>query len=63
MPDLAEQPEYLTIPKAMRRTGLSRRQFDMAIEEGSIPLYDIGAWPRLRWADVIEWIESTRREA
>ena len=51
----------VTVPEAARRTGLGLRQFRRAIASGELPLYQIGAWPRLSWPSVLAWIESTRR--
>ena len=59
-----ERPEteiFVTIPKAARRSGLGLRQFRRAIKAGELPAYDVGGWPRLRWLEVVEWIESQRR--
>ncbi len=52
--------ELVTIPEAQRRTGLGRRQFRRAIEEGGLAVFTVGAWPRVRWVDVIRWICSQR---
>jgi hypothetical protein len=52
--------ELITRPEAYRRTQC-RRALARAIEAGEIPLYDLGGWPRLRWSDVLSFIESTRR--
>ena len=53
--------KLVTLPEAQRRTGLGRRQFRRAIADGSLEVYDLGGWPRLRWSDVVAWIESSRR--
>ena len=52
--------ELVTIPEAQRRTGLGRRQFRRAIEEGGLAVFTVGAWPRVRWRDVVAWIERSR---
>lgn len=52
---------FVTVPKAARRSGLGLRQFRRAIESGKLAVYDVGGWPRLRWLEVFEWIESRRR--
>ena len=31
-----------------------------AVKGGELPVYQIGAWPRVRWVDVIRWICSQR---
>ena len=53
--------ELVTLPQAQRRTGLGRRQFRRAIEDGELPVYDVGGWPRLRWSEVLRFIEAHRR--
>jgi hypothetical protein len=53
--------EFVTIPEAARRSGLGLRQFRRAIASGDLPVFDIGVWPRLRWSEVIAWIEGTKR--
>jgi excisionase family DNA binding protein len=57
----AQRVDLVTVPEAQRRTGLGRRQFRRAIESGELPVYDVGGWRRVRWSDVLAWIESTRR--
>ena len=52
---------FVTIGEVTRRTGIGRRQLQRAIAAGQIEVYDLGAWPRVRWADVIAWIERNRR--
>jgi hypothetical protein len=59
-----ERPEagsFVTIPEAARRSGLGPRQLRRAIKGDDLPVYDVGGWPRLRWLEVVEWIESRRR--
>jgi hypothetical protein len=51
----------VTIPEAARRSGLGLRQFRRAVLNGELPVFDIGDWPRVRWNDVVAWIESNRR--
>jgi hypothetical protein len=36
-------------------------QFRRAIESGELAVFDVGRWPRLRWSEVVGWIESTTR--
>jgi len=54
---------FFTVPQVQRRTGISRRQINRAIRAGEIDVYSIGQWPRLRWADVLVWIEAQRRSS
>ena len=56
------QHEYVTVGEAHRRTGLGRRQFTRAIARGQLEVFDVG-WPRVRWSDVLVWIERQRRPA
>jgi hypothetical protein len=55
-----EQPELMSKPAACRRAGIGARQLAVAIEGGDVPQFKIGGWPRVRWRDVVAWIESTR---
>jgi len=59
----SESRVFVTIPEAQRRTGLGRRQFEKAIRRGDLGVFDIGDWPRVRWRDVLAWLDSTRRSA
>ena len=59
-----EQPETVelfSIPEAARRSGLGLRQLKRGIDSGQLPVYDVGGWPRVRWREVLTWIESRRR--
>lgn len=56
-------PELLTLPAAASRAGLGLRQIRRARDVGQLPVYRIGGWDRVRWLDVLAWIESRRREA
>jgi excisionase family DNA binding protein len=53
--------EFVTVREACRRTGIGQRQFKRAISDGALAVYDVGAWPRLRWSDVMSFIQGTRR--
>ena len=55
-------PELITLPEAQRRTGLGRRQFRRAEIQGELPVYRVGGWPRVRWVDVLDWIEAHRSQ-
>ena len=55
--------EFVTIPEAQRRTGLGVRQLRRGVADSTLAVYDVGGWPRLRWREVLAWIESTRRPA
>ena len=30
-------------------------------ERGELPIYEVGGWPRVRWSDVLAWVERARR--
>ena len=51
----------LTKPEAARLTGVSIRQIRAACDQGEIPEFLIGGWPRVAWGDVVSWVESKRR--
>ena len=57
----SKHPELTTIPRASRRLGVGVRQLRRAIDDGQLTLYRIGGWPRLRWSEILAWIESTKR--
>ena len=58
--DRGRPNEFVTVPEAARRTGIGLRQFKRAIDDGEIALFEFGSWPRVRWADVLGWIERQR---
>lgn len=51
-------PELLTIPRAAQRAGLGVRQLRRATKVGELDVYQVGNWPRVRWRDVLGWIEA-----
>lgn len=53
--------ELCTIPEAARRSGLGLRQIRRAIATGEVSVYAIGSWPRVRWREVVAFIEARRR--
>ena len=53
-------PEFLTRPAAARQAGIGLRPLRKATESGEVPLYQIGTWPRVRWREVLDWIERQR---
>lgn len=58
------QHEFITLPEAVRRTGIGRRQYLRAITSGDLQIYRVGGWPRVRWRgdrSVLSWLESTSR--
>ena len=57
----SELNRFVTLPEASRQTGIGLRQFRRAIESGRLQVFDIGSWPRVRWSEVLAWVETTRR--
>ncbi len=55
-----ESTHLLTKPEAARRAGIGLRQIRRACGDGELAEYRIGGWPRVRWAEVLAWIETTR---
>lgn len=49
--------EFVTRRSAAKRAGIGERQIRAATAAGEIPLYQVGAWPRVRYRDVLAWIE------
>jgi predicted DNA-binding transcriptional regulator AlpA len=56
-----ESERLITLREAARRSGLSLRQLYGARNRRELATYHIGGWPRVRWSDVVSWIESRRR--
>jgi len=56
----SQEPELLTVPRAARRVGVGVRQLRQAIQRGELCVFRVGAWPRVRWVDVIDWICAQR---
>ena len=63
MMNQTETSELMTTRTAARRAGVGLRQIRRAISEGRLSAYDVGGWPRVRWREVLEWIESRRVDA
>ena len=55
-----ETPLLLTIPRAAKRLGVGRRQIRRAIVNGEISLVPVGGWNRVRWSEVVDWVERLR---
>ena len=53
-------PELMTLPEAARRAGLGVRQLRRATQVGEWAVYQVGGWPRVRWTEVLRWIEAQR---
>ncbi len=57
---MSHLPELITIPFAARKAGIGVRHLRKATARGEITTFQIGAWPRVRWPDVLAWIERQR---
>jgi excisionase family DNA binding protein len=55
-----EAAELLTLPRAARRAGVGVRQLRRAVKNGDLPVFQVGAWPRVRRSDLFRWISSQR---
>ena len=53
----------VSVPEASRRLGIGRRQIERAIRKGDLASFQIGSWPRLRWLEVLDWLDRQRRPA
>jgi hypothetical protein len=53
-------PELLSLPAAARKAGVGVRHLRHAIRDGDLPRYRVGAWPRVKWCDVLRWIDAQR---
>lgn len=51
--------ELLTVPEVYRRLRM-KRPVQRALRDGEIPVYQVGGWRRVRWADVVAWLETRR---
>jgi len=56
-----ELARLVTVRQASRLLGIGQRQLRRAIAEDELKVFDIGAWPRLRWSEVLAWVEAKRR--
>ena len=55
------QPEYGTLPQAARRFGIGLKRLRLRAAEGCFPIYTAeSTWPRVKFAEVEDWIRSTR---
>ena len=53
--------EFGTLPKAARRFGLSLHVIRRLARGGAFPVYRCGqSWPRVKFAEVEQWVHSTR---
>lgn len=57
---IGPETELMTRPAAAKRAGIGLRQLKRAVADGRVPAFLIGARLRLRWRDVVAWIDSTR---
>ena len=53
--------DYGTLPEASRRFGIGPKTLRQRAAEGAFPVYSgETAWPRVKFAEVEEWLRSTR---
>ena len=55
--------ELLTLPGAARRAGIGVRHVRRAVADGDLPIYRVGSWPRVRWCEVVRWIDGLQASA
>ena len=53
----------VTLATAARETGITRKRLRSAISYGALPAYQVGAWLRVRLADIDRWLEDHRYPA
>jgi excisionase family DNA binding protein len=53
----------VTLATAARETGITRKRLRAAVSDGTLPAYQIGAWLRIRLADIDQWLEDRRYPA
>ena len=61
---VAQTHADLTAARSAISEGAYRTALDhltKAIEAGDLPVYHVGGWPRVRWLEVLAWVESKRR--
>jgi excisionase family DNA binding protein len=56
-----QQVELLTFPEAAKAAGIGIRQLYRARARGELAVYQVGSWPRVKWSDVLLWLERCRR--
>ena len=55
------QRTFGTLPEANRRFGIGLKKLRQRAAEGAFPVYSgETAWPRVKFAEVEEWLRSTR---
>jgi hypothetical protein len=57
---LDEVAEVLTFRRAAELSGVGVRLLRRAARSGELPLFQVGAWQRVRWRDVLCWLEAQR---
>jgi len=49
---------FPTIPQASRRSGIPEKRIRRAVRKRELRRYWVGAWPRLSWDELCEWVKS-----
>jgi hypothetical protein len=57
MRDKSTTPIYVTVAAAKRLTGIDR-PIEAAIADGTLRVIRAGTWRRVRWADVLVWLDA-----
>ncbi len=52
--------ELMTLPRAAIRAGVGVKALRKAVKQAELPTFQIGTWPRVRWAEVLRWIDRQR---
>ena len=55
--------ELLTLPTAAKRVGVGLRQLRRARDHGELRTYLVGGWTRVRWQDVLRWLDGCEQDA
>jgi excisionase family DNA binding protein len=54
------ESRLITLPQAARQLGIGLRQLQAARVAGELPVYRVGAWPRVTMRDVDSWLDGRR---
>ena len=58
----SKDESLVTVQQAARRLGVGVRQLRRARDRGELPVYRVGAWERVKWSEVTNWVRSKRVE-
>src|SRR5687767_4637394 len=60
VPRTGSNAELITVPHAARELGVGVRHLRRALLRGELPSYRVGAWTRVRRADLALWVDAHR---